>query len=187
MEFEFKSKTANKSVRIREVIAAHPDWSDAQVANTVMNGCTKTLVSVVRNAEKRKAAGLPSYSVAKRRREKLKAAREAYIAKMKAGKEAKKARERAREEAAAYEEARTKADEVSKKFFKENLVDNPPHYTVGGISTYDFIVAKKLSYELGNVVKYITRADYKGNRLQDLQKAQWYLNAAIKQEEKVNG
>jgi hypothetical protein len=28
-------------------------------------------------------------------------------------------------------------------------------------------------------VKYITRADHKGNRLEDLKKAQWYLNAAI--------
>jgi hypothetical protein len=32
---------------------------------------------------------------------------------------------------------------------------------------------------LGNVVKYITRSDLKGNKLEDLQKAQWYLNRAI--------
>jgi hypothetical protein len=61
-------------------------------------------------------------------------------------------------------------------------VNSPPHYTVGGIETYDFIVAKKLSYELGNVVKYVTRAGHKGKRLEDLQKARWYLDAAIKQE-----
>ena len=50
---------------------------------------------------------------------------------------------------------------------------------VGGIETIDFIEAKNLSYNLGNVVKYITRADHKGNKLQDLQKAQWYLNREI--------
>ncbi len=61
-------------------------------------------------------------------------------------------------------------------------VNSPPHYTVGGIETYDFIKAKGLSYELGNVVKYVTRADHKGSRLEDLQKARWYLDAAIKQE-----
>lgn len=68
------------------------------------------------------------------------------------------------------------------KFFEDELVNHPAHYTAGGIETYDFIVAKQLSYELGNVVKYITRAEYKGNKLQDLRKARWYLDAAIKRE-----
>jgi len=65
---------------------------------------------------------------------------------------------------------------------KADMVNSPAHYTAGGIETYDFIKAKNLSYELGNVVKYITRADYKGNKLQDLQKARWYLDAAIARE-----
>jgi hypothetical protein len=50
---------------------------------------------------------------------------------------------------------------------------------VGGIETIDFIESKELGYNLGNVVKYITRSDHKGNKLQDLQKAQWYLNREI--------
>jgi hypothetical protein len=29
------------------------------------------------------------------------------------------------------------------------------------------------------VVKYVTRAEYKGNKLEDLQKALWYLNRAV--------
>jgi len=58
-------------------------------------------------------------------------------------------------------------------------VNNPAHYTTGGIETIDFIEAKKLGYNLGNVVKYIARADYKGNKLEDLRKAQWYLTRAI--------
>ena len=59
-------------------------------------------------------------------------------------------------------------------------VNHPPHYKAGGIETIDFIEAKSLNYNLGNVVKYITRADHKGNKLEDLQKAQWYLNREIK-------
>ena len=59
-------------------------------------------------------------------------------------------------------------------------VNHPEHYKVGGIETIDFIEAKQLSYNLGNVVKYLTRADHKGNRLQDLQKALWYLEREIK-------
>lgn len=58
-------------------------------------------------------------------------------------------------------------------------VNHPAHYKVGGIETIDFIEAKKLSYNLGNVVKYITRADHKGNAIEDLQKARWYLNREI--------
>lgn len=58
-------------------------------------------------------------------------------------------------------------------------VNHPAHYKAGGIETIDFIEAKKLGYNLGNVVKYITRADLKGNTLQDLRKAQWYLERAI--------
>ncbi len=62
---------------------------------------------------------------------------------------------------------------------KVDPVNHPEHYKVGGIETIDFIEAKALSYHLGNAVKYITRADHKGNRLQDLQKAKWYINRAI--------
>jgi hypothetical protein len=58
-------------------------------------------------------------------------------------------------------------------------VNHPAHYKAGGIETIDFIEAKKLGYNLGNVVKYITRADLKGNRKQDLEKALWYLNREI--------
>jgi len=64
-----------------------------------------------------------------------------------------------------------------------DMVNHPPHYKAGGIETIDFIEAKELGYNLGNVVKYITRADHKGNKLEDLKKAQWYLNRAI---ERVN-
>lgn len=60
-----------------------------------------------------------------------------------------------------------------------DMVNHPAHYKVGGIETIDFIEAKKLSYNLGNVVKYITRADHKGSRRLDLEKAQWYLNREL--------
>lgn len=58
-------------------------------------------------------------------------------------------------------------------------VNHPAHYKTGGIETIDFIEAKQLTYNLGNVVKYITRADHKGNKLEDLKKAQWYLNREV--------
>lgn len=75
---------------------------------------------------------------------------------------------------------------VEKAFAKEiiqthhtDMVNNPPHYTMGGIETIDFIEAKSLGYNLGNVVKYIARADHKGDKHEDLCKARWYLNREI--------
>jgi hypothetical protein len=58
-------------------------------------------------------------------------------------------------------------------------VNHPAHYKVGGIETIDYIEAMGLGYHLGNVVKYIARADTKGNREEDLLKARWYLNREI--------
>ena len=66
----------------------------------------------------------------------------------------------------------------------DDMVNSPPHYTTGGIETIDFIEAKELNYHLGNVVKYITRADHKGDRLENLKKAQWYLNREIEKSSK---
>lgn len=60
-----------------------------------------------------------------------------------------------------------------------DMVNHPKHYKVGGIETIDFIEAKNLNYNLGNVVKYVTRADHKGSRKQDLEKARWYLDREI--------
>ena len=58
-------------------------------------------------------------------------------------------------------------------------VNQPAHYKVGGIETIDFIEAKELNYNLGNAIKYITRADHKGSKAQDLAKAIWYLRREI--------
>lgn len=62
---------------------------------------------------------------------------------------------------------------------KTDNVNHPPHYKVGGIETIDFIEAKGLNYHLGNVVKYVARADHKGDRIENLMKAQWYLTREI--------
>jgi len=64
-------------------------------------------------------------------------------------------------------------------------VNHPAHYTKGGIETIDFIESKGLNYLLGNVVKYVTRADHKGNREEDLLKARWYLNREIAKFQKI--
>jgi hypothetical protein len=62
---------------------------------------------------------------------------------------------------------------------RKDMVNHPPHYTSGGIETIDFIEAKQLGYHLGNVVKYVVRAGKKGDALEDLNKARWYLDREI--------
>jgi hypothetical protein len=64
---------------------------------------------------------------------------------------------------------------------KHDPVNHPSHYTDGKIEVIDFIEDKKLGFHLGNAVKYIARAGKKdpAQTLQDLKKAQWYLNRHI--------
>mgnify|MGYP000969571211 CR=1 FL=1 len=59
-------------------------------------------------------------------------------------------------------------------------VNHPPHY--GGDTTYEVIKvieAWSLGFNDGNAVKYIGRAGKKGDRLEDLRKARWYLDREI--------
>ena len=66
---------------------------------------------------------------------------------------------------------------------KVDLVNHPPHYNQNGIECIDGIESALGNgfefYLAGNCMKYLWRYKHK-NGLQDLQKAQWYLNKLIK-------
>jgi len=62
---------------------------------------------------------------------------------------------------------------------EHDAVNHPSHYTRGNIEVIDFIEDQQLPYHLGNVIKYIARAGYKGDKLEDLKKARWYLDRYI--------
>ena len=69
-------------------------------------------------------------------------------------------------------------------------VSHPSHYTSGGIECIDAIKASmsKLEYEgflKGNLIKYTWRYRDKGG-LQDLHKANWYLDRLIKHYAPIN-
>ena len=74
------------------------------------------------------------------------------------------------------EEPEVKVVEVPKN---EDVINHPSHYTRGKIEVIDFIEDQQLPYHLGNVIKYIARAGYKGDKLEDLKKARWYLDRYI--------
>lgn len=60
-----------------------------------------------------------------------------------------------------------------------NVIDHPAHYNKGKIEVIDFIEDQQLPFHLGNIVKYIARAGSKGDKLEDLKKARWYLDRYI--------
>jgi hypothetical protein len=62
-----------------------------------------------------------------------------------------------------------------------DMVNHPPHYKQGTIEVIDVIEQCELPYHLGCVTKYVLRAGKKNKdkTLEDLKKAQWYLNRYI--------
>ena len=67
------------------------------------------------------------------------------------------------------------------KHNNKDTVNHPSHYTDGKIEVIEYIEDKKLNYNLGNAVKYISRAGKKDptKKIEDLKKAVWYLNREI--------
>lgn len=61
----------------------------------------------------------------------------------------------------------------------EDKINWPKHYNQGKIQPADAILDWKLGFCLGNVVKYVARANYKGAKIEDLKKARWYLDREI--------
>ena len=62
---------------------------------------------------------------------------------------------------------------------QKDLINSPDHYTAGGIETIDFIEAKQSGYHVGNAIKYLSRAKFKGDYLENIKKAQWYINREV--------
>ncbi len=73
---------------------------------------------------------------------------------------------------------------------KEDKVNHPSHYTQGGIECIDAMEAALgkqvvMDFCLGNAFKYIFRCKNK-NGLEDVKKANWYLNKLIELTEEQN-
>lgn len=71
--------------------------------------------------------------------------------------------------------------EQEKHTVQTDPISKPAHYTFGNIQPIEVIEDWGLGFCLGNCVKYIARAPYKGTELDDLRKAAWYLARRIQQ------
>lgn len=62
----------------------------------------------------------------------------------------------------------------------EDLVNSPRHYADGPVPDIECIqVTRWFNFNLGNAIKYVWRHEYKGNPIQDLKKARWYIDDEI--------
>ena len=172
------AKAKTKAQQIREYVAANPTATPTKIAEVM--GVNRQYIYTVMYKTKQKA------KVKKHRKVTKKLGRPRKVT------EASENLKRLVDE---YKQARATKDWKQLNLLTSNVsalkgvaayeplkadpVNHPEHYKVGGIETIDFIEAKKLNYNIGNVVKYLTRADHKGNKLEDLRKAQWYLTREI--------
>jgi hypothetical protein len=60
---------------------------------------------------------------------------------------------------------------------------NPEHYRAHPSGVECIQVTEHLGFLIGNVIKYLWRADHKGDALGDLRKARWYLDREIARRE----
>ena len=73
-----------------------------------------------------------------------------------------------------------KHSDISLKPTQTDSVNHPAHYNRGKIEVADFIYDQQLNFNRGNAIKYICRAGFKGDMVEDLEKAIWYLNHELK-------
>ena len=66
------------------------------------------------------------------------------------------------------------------KISGKEMINHPSHYNMGKYEAIDVIEDWQLNFNLGNTVKYISRAGHKDDIVQDLKKALWYLEREIK-------
>ena len=77
-------------------------------------------------------------------------------------------------------------EEVDAMVKRHDAVEHPKHYADNGPTcphcgkTVECItITERMGFCLGNAVKYIWRKDAKGNALEDLKKARWYIDREI--------
>lgn len=63
-----------------------------------------------------------------------------------------------------------------------DMVNHPPHYEQQSIRVEPIDILQFAPFDLGNALKYIIRSKHKGNELQDLKKAEFYLQRIVDNE-----
>ena len=66
-------------------------------------------------------------------------------------------------------------------------VNHPEYYNKGKIEVIDYIEDQDMNFNLGNAIKYISRAGLKNKSttVEDLEKAKWYIQREIDRLNKI--
>ena len=65
-----------------------------------------------------------------------------------------------------------------------DLINHPSHYTSHPSGIECIQITEHMGFNLGNAIKYLWRADLKGEAIEDLRKAAWYVNREIQRRER---
>lgn len=65
-------------------------------------------------------------------------------------------------------------------------INKPKHYLSHPSGIECIQITEHMSFNLGNAIKYLWRADEKGAPIDDLKKAAWYINREIQLREQQN-
>jgi Protein of unknwon function (DUF3310) len=65
-------------------------------------------------------------------------------------------------------------------------VNNPKHYTSHPSGIDCIQITEHMGFCLGNAIKYVWRADLKGDAIEDLEKAVWYIRREIERRKAQN-
>jgi hypothetical protein len=77
------------------------------------------------------------------------------------------------------EEVKEAVINIAEQLTKHDPVNHPKHYTSHPSGVECIQITRHMGYNLGNVFKYVWRADLKGKDIEDLEKAVFYLKDEI--------
>ncbi len=60
-----------------------------------------------------------------------------------------------------------------------DMIAHPPHYTANKSGVECIEITEHMNFCLGNAMKYLWRADLKGDAIEDLRKSVWYIEREI--------
>jgi len=66
-------------------------------------------------------------------------------------------------------------------------VNHPSHYTAHPSGVECITVTEHMSFCVGNAIKYLWRAGLKGSKIEDLEKARWYIDREIARQKSLVG
>jgi Protein of unknwon function (DUF3310) len=67
-----------------------------------------------------------------------------------------------------------------------DLVNHPPHYGQHPTGIECIVIAEHFNFNIGNAIKYLWREGLKGDSIEDLRKAEWYIRREIQRRMEVS-